>query len=507
MNKNIFNSVQLRAPKTNPFNLSHDVKLSFNMGQLVPINVIDCMPGDKIHISHESLIRFQPLIAPVMHRMNQTIDTYFVPYRLLWDGWQDFITNTANAGFPTLKITSDNYTKLDDYLGIPTPAGGNNETISAMYHAAYAMIYNEWYRDENLVQPVQFKLENGINDANPDLRNLRFRAWEHDYFTAALPWAQKGSPVDLPLGDVKLKETWPDLAHPSFHTEGGSYSTGNVIQNDSIGPLNPHIEVGAATGNIEAYDPQGTLEVEATTINTLRRAEQLQKWLEKAARAGSRYVELIRNFFNVFPEDSRLQRPEFIGRSTANVSISEVLNTTGTDDLPQGNMAGHGLSVGHSKNGHYYAKEHGCLISIMSVMAKPAYQQGLPKMFLKHTDPFQYAWPEFANIGEQEVQNRELFAFQGTDGDQTFGYVPRYAEYKYMPSRVAGDMRTTLNFWHLGRIFSTAPQLNQDFIQMNPAVTDRIFAVDTSTDDSLIAHTYVNCIIVRPLPKFGTPTL
>lgn len=498
---NIFNSIELRKPKKNVFDLTHDVKLSTKMGQLTPICVLEAIPGDKFNLSCESLIRFAPLVAPVMHRMNVTMHYFFVPNRILWPNWEEFITDPDSGHTPPFIPYSDAVTaanqKLFDYMGIPTPlAGQAAENINALPFAAYQAIYNEYYRDQNLMPEVPYELINGSNTTN-ELKALRLRAYEHDYFTAALPWPQKGSAVDIPLGDVQLKDDWYPDHQPFFERENQTIQAGDVDQ------LAGEIRVG--TVGQQAYNPAGSLETSPTTINELRRAFKLQEWLERMARGGSRYIEQIYAHFGVKSSDKRLQRPEYITGTKSPVIISEVLNTTGEDaGLPQGNMAGHGVSVGQGKYGQYYAEEHGFIIGIMSIMPRTCYQQGIPKMFSK-TDPFEYFWPAFANIGEQAVLNREIYAFNGSSGDDTFGYVPRYAEYRYMPSRVAGDFRTTLDYWHLGRIFSGPPELNGAFIQMTPEDAERIFAVNDGTD-YLYCHVLNKIRAVRPIPRFGTPT-
>jgi hypothetical protein len=501
-------------PKKNVFDLTHDVKLSCDMGNLVPIMTLEAVPGDKFNLSAEALVRFAPMTAPVMHRMDVSMHYFFVPNRILWSNWEKFITD-ANSGIvpPFMEYGDVGYTdaskKFLDYMGVPPyDTGGQLTQISALPIAAYQAIYNEYYRDQNLIAPIDYKLRDGNNVTTLDDVNrllvLRKRAWEHDYFTASLPFAQKGSAVDIPLGNISVPYTKIQGRDTSGVTGDVQGTTGTYDIDNLPAPI-------AGNG---LYMPSVDTDVEPTTINDLRRAFRLQEWLEKNARGGTRYVESILTHFGVKSSDARLQRPEYITGTKTPVVISEVLNTSGSfsgDDpsnptsAPQGTMAGHGISVASGKGGSYYCEEHGYIIGIMSIMPKTAYQQGIPRTFLK-LDTLDYFWPTFANIGEQEVKNSEIYAYTGT-GDNTFGYVPRYSEYKYMPSRVAGDFRTTLDYWHLGRIFDTQPSLNQTFIECAPANTKRIFAVVEEGQDSLYCHVLNKVKAIRPMPKYGTPMI
>ena len=369
--------------------------------------------------------------------------------------------------------------------------------------AAYQAIWNEYYRDQNLQTEVDYKLIDGDNTDSYRWITIRNRCWEHDYFTAALPFAQKGQAVDIPLGEgtVEWNPTNPGAGNPRIRgVVSGLDNTGDLAA--AAGQLQ---NTGGGVQPALGYDPNGTLTttIEPTTINDLRRAFKLQEWLERNARGGTRYIENILSHFGVKSSDKRLQRPEYITGAKSPVVISEVLNTTGTETLPQGNMAGHAYSVNAGNYGSYYCEEHGYIIGVMSIMPKTAYQQGIPKHFLKYEDFTQYYWPTFAHLGEQEVLNKELYVDHSTPNG-TFGYVPRYSEYKYQPSRVAGDFRTTLDFWHLGRIFATQPSLNAAFVECNPG--KRIFAVEGATD-SLYCHVMNKVKAVRPMPKFGTPMM
>lgn len=509
--KNIFNTVKIKTPGSNTFDLTHDVKMSGKMGLLMPIMNMEVVPGDKIKLACDTLIRFQPLVAPPMHRFDCYVHYFFVPNRILWDNWEKFITQQATGGIPTIQVTNAwtaEQQRLGDYLGIPpmgSTTGVTNQNINALPFAAYQAIYNEYYRDQNLVAEVNYQLNDGAN-ALGVFATLRRRAWEHDYFTAALPFAQKGAAVDIPLGTVVLNPDWSaDNQDPKFvdatmsHQAGTAFETNLTTVVASPVP-GPGIDVPAA------YDPNGSLEVGSTTINDLRRAFRLQEFLEKMARGGTRYIEMILAHFGVRSSDKRLQRPEYITGTKSPVVISEVLATFGDDvaGIPQGTMAGHGVSVGDGYVGSYEAEEHGYIIGIMSVLPKPAYQQGIPRTFLK-TDPLEWYWESFANIGEQEIQNQELYAYT-TTAEETFGYIPRYAEYKYMPSRVAGDMRGNLDFWQAGRIFASQPTLSQQFIEMDDAEVERIFAVNNG-DDNLIIHCLNKIQARRKMPVFGTPQL
>lgn len=506
--KNLFNSIKLTKPKSNVFDLSHDVKMSLNMGLLVPVMCTDTVPGDKFNISCETLLRFAPMIAPVMHRIDITVHYFFCPYRLLWPSWEEYITSGDPDSAPAPPVfgyaqgggdyEAGGPGTLADYLGLPRASLIRSYFLNALPFSAYQKIYNDYYRDQNLIEEVNFELIDG-NNINPELFILRRRAWEHDYFTSALPFAQKGAAVTIPIGqfeDVVVAAKQDDIGITQLASTGVPYP-------DVIAELGPPSAGSHIVADHQLYAKTSQLDVGAAQINDLRRAYRLQEWLEKNARGGSRYVENILSHFGVRSSDKRLQRPEYITGVKAPVVISEVLNTTGeVDGLPQGNMAGHGVGVVSGRYGSYFCEEHGIIMGIMSVMPKPAYMQGIPKMFLRR-DNLDYYWPAFANIGEQPVINAEIYVGAGDHAYETFGYVPRYSEYKFQNNRVAGDFATSLNYWHFARIFETMPSLNKAFIECDPA--NRPFAVIDPDLHKLYAHVYNKVRAVRPMPKFGTP--
>lgn len=508
MKPNLFNSIKLFKPKKNVFDLSHDFKFSGDMGNLIPILVNECVPGDQYTISCEAMVRFAPMLAPIMHRVDVSMHYFFVPNRILWDNWEKFIVDASDAApvYPYIAYSdafSDASKKFMDYMGVPPNNGGVTTNINALPFAAYQCIYNEYYRDQNLITPIDYKLIDG-NNTDVKYVTMRKRAWEHDYFTASLPFAQKGNAVDIPIGAIE-NDVSVYYDRSALGTAPEKMEAFNNLD-QSLGKVYVGNQYSQnLQGNSVLFADTSGIDIQPGTINDLRRAMRLQEWLEKNARGGTRYVENILTHFGVRSSDARLQRPEYITGIKSPVVISEVLNTTGVEnELPQGNMAGHGIGVASGKYGKYFCEEHGYIIGIMSVMPKTAYQQGIPRTYLKK-ESLDYYWPSFANIGEQEVQRQEIYAYTANK-EQTFGYVPRYAEYKYMPSRVAGEFRTSLDYWHLGRKFASEPSLNQTFIECDPASTKRIFAVEEGAD-SLYCHIYNKIRAIRPMPKFGTPML
>lgn len=497
----IFEKLGMKAPNYSAFDLSREQKLSCKMGDLIPTYIEEIIPGDNFKVKTETMLRMAPMLAPIMHRVNLYMHYFFVPNRLVWNQWEDFITGgregTSNPLYPTMPMTLDVIqAKLSDYMGLPNASGNNPDfSVSQLPFRAYQLIWNEYFRDQNLENPIDVQ-----NASNLILCQLRKRAWEKDYFTSALPWTQRGPEVGIPI-DLEYKPV-----SKVFNAAGQQLG---ALTNLATGGLPTRDELRANYGGNDAMRIENIENTQLDfTINELRKSSALQRFLEKQARGGARYIETILSHFGVKSEDARLQRPEYLGGGRQPIVISEVLNTTGTDNAPQGDMAGHGISTGTTNSFNKRFTEHGYVLGIMSILPRTAYFQGIPKHF-RRFDKFDYYWPEFANLGEQEIKNSELFYddMDNESNNDTFGYQQRYAEYKYGTTSVHGDFRTTLKYWHLARDFDNLPSLNANFIKADP--DSRIFAVDTENPniDNIWVQMYHSVKARRPMPFFADPRL
>ena len=534
---NIFTGVNFKKPGSNIFDRSHEVKMTTDFGDLVPVLVEETVPGDQHSISSQVFLRFAPLIAPVMHRVNIYVHYFFVPHRIVFPQWEDFITGGETGmdqtTWPYLEtdLSASQVGNLFDYMGLPVGQdvfGSSNYQISALPFVSYNKIYNEYYRDQNL-EPTPFTDEAvpGLNAQVGGLTSLKQRSYAHDYFTSAQNATQKGPEAMIPLGTTApiqpISPTPPNGIQQKVKNSltGGDLPGTNISVNytDAFAPLGTGQVVDNAGVNPSYIDVSTShiadlSNASASSIIDLRRAFKLQEWLEKNQRGGSRYTESILVHFGVKSSDARLQRPEFLGGFKTPVAISEVLQTSSSGFetspvslTPQGNMAGHGLSVGSGKYISHYSEEHGYIIGLMSVMPRACYQQGIHRKF-RRMDKFDYFWPEFQHIGEEPILNSELWNDGQAGDNEVFGYKPRYAEYKFEMDRVAGDYRTTLDFWHMGRKFTSRPALNTDFIKTNPADFKRIFAVfgDGSTQfKPLWCQINHKIKAKRPMAYYGNP--
>ena len=499
-----------RVPKVDiqrsVFNRDHGLKTTFDAGMLIPIFYDEALPGDTFQMDANGFGRLATPINPFMD--NLYIETFFfaVPYRLVWDNWEKFCGEQTNPGdstdylVPTTTTTATNST-LYDYFGVPTDVA---LTFNNLCGRAYNLIYNDWFRDENLQNSVTVDKGDGPDTASN--YTLLKRGKRHDYFTSALPWPQKGDAVTLPLGtsapivqdgainnqNITLLAQDP----PGTYTVGGLNTAGSNGYITSTVPSNPaplYADLSDAT---------------AATINQLREAFQIQRLYEKDARGGTRYTEVIQSHFGVTSPDARLQRPEYLGGGKDRINVNPIAQTSSTDTTtPQGNLSGYATT---GFMGHKFSKsftEHSVIIGLANVFADLTYQQGLPRHFSRQTK-FDFYWPALAHLGEQSILNKEIYA-QGTTADNSvFGYQERYAEYRYKPSFVTGQMRSnfaqSLDTWHLAQDFGSLPALNASFIEENPPV-DRVTAV--ANYPNMILDMYFKLKCARPMPTYGVPGL
>ena len=537
------------------FNRNHTYKCTLDAGKLVPFFWDDVIPGDSFNVNVSMFCRMATLISPIMDDLWIDTHYFFVPYRLVWNNFQKFMGEQENPGdsidyvIPQLFQSSNNSAKRDvqveslcDYMGLPLLSakygGVNGINVSALPFRAVALIWNEWFRDENLQDSIPINktdsygvFNSSVSDIVPGVNNFLYinnsgscfpRSKRHDYFTSSLPWPLKdGTGVEVPLGG-QAPIVGTSLNVPTF---SGIGSTGSIFgasvtaptagftgkaasfEHDPVNFPDAKWEAGSALSS--AGDPYADLNnVYAMTVNTLRTSFQVQRFLERSARSGSRYTEILRGMFGTISPDARLQRPEYLGGSSHKLQVNVVPQTSASnDDTPQANLAAFVTGV---KNRDGFTKsfvEHGVVIGFVSIRGPLLYQQGINRILSKKTR-YDFYWPSFAHLGEQAVLNKEIYA-QGTSADEgVWGYQERYAEYRYKPSMICGKFRSTyaqsLDSWHLGQKFDSLPTLSNQFIQENPPIS-RVIAVPSEPQFLLDCHIGMDC--ARPMPLYGVPGL
>lgn len=497
------------------FDRSHGLKTTFDAGLLIPIFVDEALPGDTFSVNMTGFARLATPLHPVMD--NAYFNTFFfaVPYRLVWSNWEKFNGEQTNPGDSTDFLIPQVVSpgggigfaagSIYDYMGLPTGVQGLSVNVLPM--RAYNLIWNEWFRDQNLQNSATLSLGNGpdASSAYP----LRRRGKRHDYFTSSLPWPQKGESVSIPLGTESPVVQAGLNAAPLFTTVGGGvYNTGLGIE--ASGNIVGSVPPGA--GSL-AWSDSGLVadlsQATAATINQLRQAFQIQKLYERDARGGTRYTEIVRSHFGVVSPDARLQRPEYLGGGQSPVNIHQVEQTSASDTqpTPQGNLAAFGTSV---MTGHGFSKsftEHCIIIGLVCVRADLNYQQGVNRMWSRRSR-FDFYWPALAHIGEQAVLSKEIYCDGTADDETVWGYQERFAEYRYKPSMITGQMRSnyaqSLDTWHWAQDFATRPLLNSTFIEENPPIS-RTIAVPTEPQFIGDFHFRMRC--ARPMPVYGVPGL
>lgn len=530
------------------FNRNHSLKTSFNVGDVVPFYVDEVLPGDTFQLKTSLVARMQTLITPMMD--NIYLDTYFffVPNRLTWNHWKEFNgENTQSAWYPSVEYSVPQLTApatsgwsigtLADYFGIPTGVAGLS--VNALPFRAYALIMNEWFRDENLSDPLSVPVDDatvvGVNTGNyiTDVAKggLPFKAAKyHDYFTSCLPAPQKGPDVTIPVADIGNAPVVPlaDNVPSSLFTgqlynavrpDGSSFSGSGIYGIGFNLADGSQVDFGGSSAgtsvnrpvisNLWAVQSGGAA---AATINQLRMAFQIQKLYERDARGGTRYIEILKSHFGVTSPDARLQRPEYLGGNRIPININQVVQSSATaaEGTPLGDTAAFSLTT--DTHGDFIKSfvEHGFIIGVMVARYDHTYQQGLER-FWSRKDRFDYYWPVFANIGEQAVLNKEIYAQGNEKDDEVFGYQEAWADYRYKPSRVTGEMRssapTSLDVWHLADEYTQLPTLSDSWIREDKSNVDRVLAVTSSVSNQMFADIYVQCEATRPMPVYSIPGL
>ncbi len=539
----------------------HSVKFSFNVGDVVPFMCDDILPGDTVTIDTSKVVRLQPMVAPIMDEV--FLDTYyfFVPYRLLWNHWINFMgENTASAwepeveySVPQVEVPTGGYDAgtIADYMGVPIKVAGGQK-ISAMPFRAYALICDQWFRSENLMSPVNVNKDdsdivgsNGSDQVTDIVKGGKpFIACKtFDYFTASLPEPQKGPDVTLPLGSIApLSAAQVPVIAGENHLNIGDASTPlnfrisrngvteapptsnsgvYVSANTGLASANSVNSVGAYNGGVVPSNLYANLSglnadlsmATASTVNELRQAFAIQKYYERLARGGSRYIEMIKAFYGVTSPDARLQRAEYLGGNRIYLDVEQVAQQSSTKDQPTPAGSVFGLSVTGDTNSDFTKSftEHGLLIGVCVARYHHTYQQGLERMWFRK-NLFDFYNPTFANLGEVPILKKEIFFTDNTEQNESvFGYQEAWADYRYKPNRVAGEMRsaysTPLDSWHLADNYSSVPSLSADWIREDKTMLDRALAVTSQVSNQLIADFYIKADYARPMPVYSIPGL
>ncbi len=533
------------------FDRSASLKTSFNVGDVVPFFLEEVLPGDTFSVDTSKVVRLQTLLTPMMD--NIYLDTYyfFVPNRLVWNHWKEFCgENTESAWIPETEYSMPQITApadagwsvgtIADYFGIPT--GVKGLSVSALPFRAYALIINEWFRDQNLQDPLVVPLDDstvaGVNSGTfvTDVAKGGkpfIAAKYHDYFTSCLPSPQKGPDVLIPsatAGEYPVVGNGKTLSLTNGSVVGGfgGVRSDNTLfaGNGALGlPISESVagtkfsgQLGVATQDLlgENLANSGLIALASgglgASINQLRLAFQIQKYYEQLARGGSRYTEVVRSFFGVVSPDARLQRPEYLGGNRVPITINQIIQQSGTESsgTPQGTVVGQSLTTDSHSDFTKSFTEHGFVIGLMVARYDHTYQQGLARMWSRK-DKFDFYWPVFANIGEQPVKNKEIFAQGTAEDDEVFGYQEAWADYRYKPNQVTGEMRSaytaSLDVWHLADDYSALPALSDSWIREDKANVDRVLAVTSSVSNQLFADIYVKNFVTRPMPMYSIPGL